>query len=120
MQTRQCLPYKKVNCDGRRQCLNKCKPTKKKTIVYQFLSFIGHYLSNHGVGKNQCDVGLSCTSHSDGFYLDRTKPNCQFYIQCLDHRVVNHSRCSYGQRFNRNMGRCTPADQVPCLGRVIL
>ncbi len=29
MQTRQCLPYKKVNCDGRRQCLNKCKPTKQ-------------------------------------------------------------------------------------------
>jgi hypothetical protein len=28
MQTRQCLPYKKVNCDGRGQCLNKCKPTK--------------------------------------------------------------------------------------------
>jgi hypothetical protein len=55
--------------------------------------------------------------YSDGFYLDRTKPNCQSYIQCLDNRVVNHNRCPYGQRFNRNMGRCTPADQAPCLGR---
>jgi len=25
VQTRTCLPYKKVKCDGRRQCLSKCK-----------------------------------------------------------------------------------------------
>ncbi len=91
---------------------------QNNNTVCQISSFVGHYLSNRGVGKNQCDGGLSCASHSDGFYLDRTKPNCQSYIQCLDHRVANHSRCPYGQRFNRNMGRCTPADQVPCLGRL--
>jgi hypothetical protein len=25
IQTRTCLPYKKVKCDGRRPCLSKCK-----------------------------------------------------------------------------------------------
>ncbi|CAF1080126.1 unnamed protein product [Adineta steineri] len=95
IQTRTCLPYKRVKCDGRRQCLS-------------------HYLSNYDVGKSLCDFVPSCAGHSDGYYLDRTKPNCQAYIQCLDNRVVNHSRCSHGQRFNRNMGRCAPADQVPC------
>ncbi|CAF3146434.1 unnamed protein product [Rotaria sp. Silwood2] len=100
IQIRKCLPYKKVKCDGRRQCLSKC-----------------HYLSNYDAGKSLCGFVPSCAGHGDGFYLDRTKPNCQSYIQCLDNRVVNHSRCSNGQRFNRNMGRCTSADQVPCLGR---
>lgn len=41
-------------------------------------------------------------------------------MQCLDNRVVNHSRCPNGQRFNRNVGRCTSADQVPCLGMYLL
>ncbi|CAF3365201.1 unnamed protein product [Rotaria sp. Silwood1] len=99
IQTRTCLPYKKVKCDGRRQCLS-------------------HYLSNYDVGKTLCDFVPSCSGHSDGFYLDRTKPNCQSYIQCLDNRVANHSRCPYGQRFNRNIGRCAPADQVPCHGEL--
>ncbi|CAF1104520.1 unnamed protein product [Rotaria sordida] len=98
IQIRKCLPYKKVKCDGRRQCLSKC-----------------HYLLNYDAGKNLCSFIPSCVGHSNGFYLDRTKPNCQSYIQCLDNRVVNHSRCSHGQRFNRNRGRCTSADQVPCL-----
>ncbi|UJR27800.1 hypothetical protein I4U23_009070 [Adineta vaga] len=97
IQTRTCLPYKRVKCDGRRQCLSKC-----------------HYLSNYDVGKSLCDFIPSCAGHSDGFYLDRTKPNCQSYIQCIDNRVVNHSRCTHGLRFNRNIGRCAPADQVPC------
>ncbi|CAF4368421.1 unnamed protein product, partial [Adineta steineri] len=44
----------------------------------------------------------------------RTKANCQSYIQCLDYRVANYSRCTHGQRFNRNLGKCTTADQVPC------
>jgi hypothetical protein len=30
VQTRKCLPYKKVKCDGRRQCLSKCKSIKIK------------------------------------------------------------------------------------------
>ncbi|CAF3628249.1 unnamed protein product [Rotaria sp. Silwood1] len=98
IQIRKCLPYKKVKCDGRRQCLS-------------------HYLSNYDAAKNLCSFVPSCTDHGDGFYLDRTKPNCQSYIQCLDNRVVNQSRCPNGQRFNRNMGRCTSADQVPCFGK---
>ncbi|CAF3638081.1 unnamed protein product [Adineta steineri] len=97
IQTRKCLLYKKVKCAGRRQCLNKC-----------------HYLSNHDNGKNSCESSPSCIGHSDGFYLDRTKANCQSYIQCLDYRVANYSRCAHGQRFNRNLGKCTTADQVPC------
>ncbi|CAF1682242.1 unnamed protein product [Adineta ricciae] len=97
IQTRTCLPYKRVKCDGRRECLSKC-----------------HYLSNYDVGKSLCDFVPSCTGHSDGYYLDRTKPNCQSYVHCLDNRVVNHSRCGHGYRFNRNIGRCAPADQVPC------
>jgi hypothetical protein len=118
VQTRKCLPYKKVKCDGRRQCLSKCKSSKAKIFI-SFTSFIslGHYLSNYDVGKSLCDFIPSCTGHGDGFYLDRTKPNCQSYIQCVDNRVANHSRCPHGQRFNRNMGRCTSADQVPCLGK---
>ncbi len=64
-----------------------------------------------------CDFVPSCAGHSDGFYLDRTKPNCQSYIQCQDNRVANQSRCPYGQRFNRNIGRCASADQVPCRGK---
>ncbi|CAM4891981.1 unnamed protein product [Rotaria socialis] len=99
IQTRKCVPYKKVKCDGRRQCLSKC-----------------HYLSNYDLGKNLCGVVPSCAGHGDGFYLDRTKPNCQSYIQCLDNRIANQSRCPNGKRFNRNMGRCTAADQVPCQG----
>jgi hypothetical protein len=83
------------------------------------LVYLGHYLSNYDVGKSLCDFVPSCVGHSDGFYLDRTKPNCQAYIQCLDNRVANHSRCSHGHRFNRNMGRCAPADQVPCHGELI-
>ncbi|UJR21789.1 hypothetical protein I4U23_024864 [Adineta vaga] len=100
LQSRKCLPYKKVKCAGRRQCSNKC-----------------HYSSKHGDGKSSCDYSPLCTGHSNGFYPDRTKPNCQSYIQCLDYRVANHSRCTNGQRFNRNMGKCTPADQVLCLGK---
>ncbi|CAF1555727.1 unnamed protein product, partial [Adineta steineri] len=42
---------------------------------------------------------------------------CQSYIQCLDYRVANYSRCAHGQRFNRNLGKCTTADQVPCPGK---
>jgi hypothetical protein len=67
-------------------------------------------------GKKFVHFVPSCAGHSDGFYLDRTKPNCQSYIQCMDNRVANHSRCPLGQRFNRNIGRCAPADQVPCRG----
>ncbi|CAF1370128.1 unnamed protein product, partial [Adineta steineri] len=79
--------------------------------------FLGHYLSNHDNGKNSCESSPSCIGHSDGFYLDRTKANCQSYIQCLDYRVANYSRCAHGQRFNRNLGKCTTADQVPCPGK---
>ncbi len=67
-----------------------------------------------------CDFVPSCAGHSDGYYLDRTKPNCQSYIHCLDNRVANHSRCPHGQRFNRNIGRCAPADQVPCRGKLTI
>jgi hypothetical protein len=84
-----------------------------------FVAILGHYLSNYDVGKSLCDFVPSCAGHSDGFYLDRTKPNCQSYIQCLDNRVANHSRCSHGQRFNRNIGRCAPSDQVPCRGELM-
>ena len=40
VQTRKCLPYKKVNCDGRRQCLNKCKPNENTGI---FRQRVGHF-----------------------------------------------------------------------------
>jgi hypothetical protein len=76
----------------------------------------GHYLSNYDVGKSLCDFFPSCAGRANGFYLDRTKPNCQSYLQCLDNRVNNQSRCPHGHRFNRNMGRCTTSDQVPCRG----
>lgn len=88
--------------------------THHMCMLFSFSS--GHYLSNYDVGKSLCDFVPSCAGHSDGFYPDRTKPNCQSYIQCLDNRVANQSRCSHGQRFNRNIGRCAPADQVPCQG----
>lgn len=100
VQTRTCLSYKLVKCDGRRPCLSKC-----------------HYLANYEVGKTLCESVPSCVGHGDGFYLDRTKPHCQAFIQCLDNRLVNQSRCAHGQRFNRNTGRCAPADQVPCQGK---
>jgi hypothetical protein len=34
LQTRQCLSYKKVKCDERRQCLNKCKSIKPSKILF--------------------------------------------------------------------------------------
>jgi hypothetical protein len=113
IQTRKCLPYKKVKCDGRKQCLTKCKSNKRKQVcLFFYIKFLGHY----DIGKSLCDSVSLCTSRSDGFYLDRSKPNCQSYIQCSDNRLINHNRCPYGQRFNRNTGRCTSADQVVCLG----
>ena len=78
---------------------------------------LGHYLSNFEIEKGLCNFIPSCIGRSSGFYLDRTKPNCQSYIQCLDDRVAARSRCPHGQRFNGNLGHCTRADQVPCLGR---
>ncbi|CAF0819246.1 unnamed protein product [Adineta ricciae] len=102
IQTHRCVSYRQVKCAGRRPCLNKC-----------------HYTSKHDDRKSSCDFSPSCAGHSNGFYLDPTKPNCQSYIQCLDYRVANYSRCASGQRFNKNMGKCTPADQVPCLGKLL-
>lgn len=102
-----------VKCDGRRQCLTKCK---KKNIYIKMNCLFRIVLGHYDIGKTSCDSNSLCTGHSDGFYLDRTKPNCQSYIQCLNNNVIKHYRCPYGQRFNRNIGRCTSAEQIPCLG----
>jgi hypothetical protein len=40
VQTRKCLPYKKVKCDGRRQCLSKCKNKFSREI-----SFVEHFVN---------------------------------------------------------------------------
>lgn len=43
-QIRKCLPYKKVNCDGRRQCLNKCKPKQNTRTIFATDSIISRSL----------------------------------------------------------------------------